>query len=364
MSELRVYPPPAAAVEGRGRVGHAGLSGVVQGGRERLRRLLGPPGARARALEDAVHQDARRQQGAVLQVVRGRHAERVVQLPGSAGRARARRQDGHHLRGRRRHGHARHLRGNCSRRCASWPTRCARIGVKKGDRVVVYMPMSIEGVAAMQACARIGATHSVVFGGFSAQSLRDRIEDAGAVMVITADEQMRGGKALRLKSIVDEALAMGGCDSIKNVIVYKRTGGAVQWNAARDKWLHEVVANQPASLRAGVGERRTPAVPAVHLGLHRQAQGRAARHRRLPAARGADHEVDVRPEARRRVLVHGRHRLGHRPHLHHLRAAGLRRHRDRLRRRADLSRRRTLLEDDPGAQGHACSTPRPPRSAR
>src|SRR5215831_20697834 len=80
------------------------------------------------------------------------------------------------------------------------------LGIKKGDRVLVYMPMSIEGVAAMQACARIGATHSVVFGGFSAQSLRDRIEDAGAVMVITADEQMRGGKALALKSIVDEAL--------------------------------------------------------------------------------------------------------------------------------------------------------------
>jgi acetyl-CoA synthetase len=120
-------------------------------------------------------------------------------------------------------------------------------GVKKGDRVVIYMPMSIEGVTAMQACARIGATHSVVFGGFSAQSLRDRIEDAGAVMVITADEQMRGGKALGLKGIVDEALGMGGCDSIRNVIVYKRTGGAVQWNAARDKWMHDVVASQSST---------------------------------------------------------------------------------------------------------------------
>ena len=120
-------------------------------------------------------------------------------------------------------------------------------GVRSGDRVVIYLPMSVEGVAAMQACARIGATHSVVFGGFSAQSLRDRIEDAGAVMVITADEQMRGGKALALKSIVDEALGMGGCDSIRSVIVYKRTGGAVQWNAARDKWLHEVVAHESAT---------------------------------------------------------------------------------------------------------------------
>ena len=115
-------------------------------------------------------------------------------------------------------------------------------GVKKGDRVVIYMPMSIEGVVAMQACARIGATHSVVFGGFSAQSLRDRIEDAGAVMVITADEQQRGGKALALKSIVDEALGMGGCDTIRDVIVYKRTGGAIAWNAARDRWMHELTA--------------------------------------------------------------------------------------------------------------------------
>ena len=115
-------------------------------------------------------------------------------------------------------------------------------GVKKGDRVVIYMPMSVEGVAAMQACARIGATHSVVFGGFSAQSLRDRIEDAGAVMVITADEQARGGKHLPLKAIVDEALAMPGTGSIRDVIVYKRTGGNIAWKDGRDLWLHELTA--------------------------------------------------------------------------------------------------------------------------
>ena len=112
-------------------------------------------------------------------------------------------------------------------------------GVKKGDRVVIYMSMSIEGVVAMQACARIGATHSVVFGGFSAQSLRDRIQDAGAVMVVTADEQVRGGKQLPLKAIVDEAIALGGCESVRDVIVYRRTGGAIGWNAWRDRWMHE-----------------------------------------------------------------------------------------------------------------------------
>ena len=115
-------------------------------------------------------------------------------------------------------------------------------GVKKGDRVLIYLPMSIEGVVAMQACARIGATHSVVFGGFSAQSVRDRVQDAGAVMVITADEQMRGGKALPLKAIVDDAFAMGGCESVKDVVVYRRTGGKVAWDAARDRWLHELTA--------------------------------------------------------------------------------------------------------------------------
>ncbi len=118
------------------------------------------------------------------------------------------------------------------------------MGVKKGDRVVIYLPMSIEGIVAMQACARIGATHSIVFGGFSAHALRDRIEDAGAVALITSDGQFRGGKALPLKPIADEALGLGGCDCIKNVIVVKRTGGDVTMVEGRDSWFHEVVEGQ------------------------------------------------------------------------------------------------------------------------
>jgi len=117
-------------------------------------------------------------------------------------------------------------------------------GVGKGDRVIVYMPMTIEGVVAMQACARIGATHSVVFGGFSAKALQERIIDAGAVAVITANFQMRGGKELPLKAIVDDAIALGGCDTLKTVLVYERTPSA--WNRVegRDKTFAEALAGQ------------------------------------------------------------------------------------------------------------------------
>jgi acetyl-CoA synthetase len=117
-------------------------------------------------------------------------------------------------------------------------------GIKKGERVLIYMPMAIEAVVAMQACARIGATHSVVFGGFSAKSVQERVVDAGAVAIITADGQMRGGKEIALKPAIDEALGMGACEAIRDVIVYKRTGSAVTMKEGRDKWWHDVVKGQ------------------------------------------------------------------------------------------------------------------------
>ncbi|MDQ0570846.1 acetyl-CoA synthetase [Variovorax paradoxus] len=117
-------------------------------------------------------------------------------------------------------------------------------GIQKGDRVVIYMPMTVEGVIAMQACARIGATHSVVFGGFSAKALQERIIDAGAVAVITANYQLRGGKELPLKAIVDDAIALGGCESIKTVFVYERTPTAWARVEGRDKTFAEALKGQ------------------------------------------------------------------------------------------------------------------------
>jgi acetyl-CoA synthetase len=117
------------------------------------------------------------------------------------------------------------------------------LGVGRGDRVIIYMPLIPEVVIAMQACARIGAVHSVVFGGFSANAVKDRIEDAGAKLVITADAGWRGGHAVELKTAVDKALAEG-CESIQKVIVYRRTGTACLMREGRDVWWHDAIAGQ------------------------------------------------------------------------------------------------------------------------
>jgi acetyl-CoA synthetase len=117
------------------------------------------------------------------------------------------------------------------------------LGVGKGDRVAIYLPMLPEAVFSMLACARLGALHSVVFGGFSAEALRSRINDAQAKVVITADGQYRRGKALPLKASVDDAIAEA--PSVEHVLVVQRTSTDVTWNDSRDKWWHEVVDPQP-----------------------------------------------------------------------------------------------------------------------
>lgn len=120
-------------------------------------------------------------------------------------------------------------------------------GVKKGDTVAIYLPMIPEAIIAFLACARIGAVHSVVFAGFSSDSLRDRVLDAGSKVVITTDEGKRGGKVIGTKRIVDEALKQ--CPDVTSVLVYKRTGADVPWTSGRDLWWHEEVEKYPNYLQ-------------------------------------------------------------------------------------------------------------------
>src|SRR5579863_2311524 len=110
-------------------------------------------------------------------------------------------------------------------------------GVRKGDRVTIYLPMIPEAAYAMLACARIGAVHSVIFGGFSPDAIAGRIDDAKSDVVVTADEGLRGGRRVPLKANVDEALKKA--TGVKSVLVVKRTGGNVAWTPGRDVWMHE-----------------------------------------------------------------------------------------------------------------------------
>ena len=118
------------------------------------------------------------------------------------------------------------------------------LGVAKGDRVVIYLPMIPEAAVAMLACARIGAVHSVVFGGFSPDSLASRIADSGAKLIVTADEGCRGGKKIPLKANVDESLTRPRTNSVETVIVVRRTGGAIQFQSPRDRWYHTLMEGQ------------------------------------------------------------------------------------------------------------------------
>ncbi|MBP7579812.1 MAG: acetate--CoA ligase [Vogesella sp.] len=132
-------------------------------------------------------------------------------------------------------------------RVARFANGLLSLGIGKSDRVVIYMPMVPDAVVAMQACARIGAIHSVVFGGFSAGAVRDRIQDAGAKAVITANEGLRGGKCVPLKATVDDALAGAACTSVQHVIVLQRTAAQPAWQRGRDLWWHELTQNQANS---------------------------------------------------------------------------------------------------------------------
>jgi hypothetical protein len=223
------------------------------------------------------------------------------------------------------------------------------LGVKKGDRVTIYLPMIPEAAYAMLACARIGAIHSVVFGGFSPDSLANRMVDCDSNVVITADEGLRAGKHVPLKANCDEALK-------KCARREEGAGGEAHRRQGRLECRpRRLVARDrrqgPGRVRARADGRRGSAVHPLHVGIDRQAEGRAAHDRRLHRLRVDDPPVRVRLSRRRRLLVHRRCGLGHRPQLHPLRAAGQRRHDADVRGCAKLPRFEPLLAGHRQAPG-------------
>jgi acetyl-CoA synthetase len=168
-------------------------------------------------------------------------------------------------------------------------------GIKKGDRITIYLPMIPELAISMLACARIGAIHSVVFGGFSATSLRDRIQDCQSNMVITADEGLRGGRFVPLKFNVDEAILE--CPSVKNMIVVRRAGTAdIYMEAGRDTWWEEEMSAKEITnyCEPEQMDAEDPSVYSLYLRFHRQAEGCFAHDGGLSAFYQFDLPVDFR----------------------------------------------------------------------
>ena len=230
-----------------------------------------------------------------------------------------------------------------------------KLGVKSGDRVTIYMPMVPEAAIAMLACARLGAAHSVIFGGFSSQAIADRVEDAKSNIIITADGGLRRGAVVPLKNNVDERAAPKTESASKKVVVLqaRRSSSNVADDMVqgRDVWWHDVVADQSTDCPAEHDGHRRPALRPLHLRLDRQAQRHPAHHRRVHGRHVSDDQVCLRSPRKRHLLVYRRRRLGDRPQLHRLRPADQRRDRADVRRRAELPRFLALLGDDRAAQG-------------
>ena len=226
------------------------------------------------------------------------------------------------------------------------------LGVKQGDRVLIYMPMVPEAVFAMLACARIGAIHSVVFGGFASVSLASRIDDAQPTVIVSADAGSRNGKVVPYKPLLDEAIRLSAHKPARVLMVDR---GLAPFDARARARRRLRGAARAAPERAGavrLARRHAPELHALHQRHHRPAQGRAARHRRLRGGAGGVHEAHLPRPARRDLLLHQRHRLGRGPQLHRLRPAD-RRHGDHhVRGPAGAARRRHLVEPGREVQGH------------
>ena len=190
-------------------------------------------------------------------------------------------------------------------------------GIKKSDNVCLYMPMVPELAIAVLACARIGAPHSVVFAGFSAKSLADRIEDAQCKMVITADGSYRGAKTLDLKSIVDEALK--GCVSVENVLVLERTSDGASMTPGRDFWLHDVLAGQAIDCAAEEMDSEDPLFILYTSGSTGKPKGIVHSTAGYMVYTAYTFQKRISSGGGRRLLVHRRHWLGYWSLLHCLR---------------------------------------------
>lgn len=222
-------------------------------------------------------------------------------------------------------------------------------GVAKGDRVCIYMPMIPEAAFAMLACARIGAVHSVVFGGFSPDALRDRILDADCRTVITADEGVRGGKRIALKQNVDKALA--SCPAVSTVVVVRRTGGDVAWDDGRDLWYHHAIEQVDETCPPEPMEAEAPLFILYTSGSTGKPKGvlHTTAGYLLQAAMTFDVVFDYRQGGS--LLVHRRRRLGHRPQLHRVWPSGQWRHLADVRGRAQLPRQLAVLASGGQASG-------------
>jgi len=216
------------------------------------------------------------------------------------------------------------------------------LGAKKGDRITLYMPMIPEAAVAMLACARIGAVHSVVFGGFSPEALAGRIIDCESNIVITADQGLRGGKTIPLKANVDAAANHPDVSTLEKVLVVRNTGAKTDWVEGRDHWLHDLEASVASDCPCEEMGAEDPLF-ILHFRFDRQAQGSFTHHRRLSGLCGDHIQIHFRLPARRDLLVHGGCRLGDRPHVYSVRPAGKRGRHPDVRGCAKLSERIAIL---------------------